>query len=160
HYRMPDSTAWRAELRVPGVLSVCSYTAFEPMTHGDGKGFEADLLRAAARVLEISVRFHPTDVYEQICMRAFEGTPPCDVVSGGRSARAARRAEGVAFSRPHSRNLQTLLVRADDPIRDYADLRAAEVIGVVPGSTGKLFALERAREVGLDPARCIKDYPT
>jgi len=59
--------------------------------------------------------------------------------------------------------VQTLLVRTADAavLRDYADFDdKRHVIGVVPGTTGEIFARQRAGEAGRDPARLVRGLPT
>lgn len=156
-------TDWRAELATPSVLTVCSYAHFEPMIHGDGRGIEADLLRAVAAALGVGIRFVPASEFDGIWRRVLESPAWCDVAAGGLSATAERRADGVGFTVPHYRNEQSLLVRREDRdrIRDYPDLVAGrDVVGVVPGTTGERYAIERAREAGHDPATLIAGLAT
>lgn len=159
-----DGGDWRAELVAAGALTVCSYSAFDPVIYGEGEGFEADLLRAVAAWLGVGVRFLPTAEFGGIWKRPLERPRWCDLASGGLSSTPARMAEGVAFTRPHYANRQTLLVRTDDfagGLRGYEDFDdRTRVIGVVPGTTGEIFALQRAREAGKNVARMVRGYPS
>lgn len=160
----PDAVDWRRQLVAPERLTVCSYSAFEPVTFGDGDGFEADLLRAVARRLGIAVRFLPTVEFDGIWRRPLERPRWCDLASGGLSSTQPRIDEGVVFTRPHYANRQTLLVRTDDferGLRDYTDFDdRVHVIGVVPGTTGETFAWQRAREANKDERRLVRGYPS
>jgi hypothetical protein len=40
-------------LNNPKVLTICSYREFEPIIYGEGKGYEADILRAIADLATI-----------------------------------------------------------------------------------------------------------
>jgi len=138
--------------------AVCSYAHFEPVIHGDGHGIEADLLRAVGARLGLGLRFIAVDEFDGIWRSVLESPAWCDVAAGGLSATPERLADGVAFTTPHYRNLQSLLVRDADRarIRDYADLLAGvDRVGVVPGTTGEQFAIVRAREAGKDAAALI-----
>lgn len=157
------SPEWRDDLAASGALTVYSYNAFEPVIYDEGKGFEADLLRAVATKLGLAARFEPTAEFDGMWRRVLERPISCDLASGGFSDTPQRRAEGVAFTVPHYKNVQTLLVRASDAtsLRDYADFDdARQVIGVVPGTTGEIFARQRASEAGRDPARLVRGLPT
>jgi ABC-type amino acid transport substrate-binding protein len=155
---------WRRQLVAAEELTICSYSAFEPVTFGDGDGFEGDLLRAVAGRLGLAVRFLPTAEFDGIWRRPLERPRWCDLAAGGLSSTEARIREGVLFTRPHYANRQTLLVRTHDferGLRDYPDFDdRTHVIGVVPGTTGETFAWQRAREANKDEARLVRGYPS
>lgn len=157
-----DPAGWIEELVTRGTLTVCSYAYFEPMIHGDGQGIEADLLREVARRLEVAIRFVPVETFDGIWLRVLDDPASCDLAAGGLSATEARIADGVAFTAPHYRNLQSLLIRKADQgrIQDYPDLDENDIVGVVPGTTGERYAVARATEAGKRPDRLIRGYPS
>lgn len=160
---MTRMEGWKAELVDADILTVCSYEFFVPMIHGDGQGLEADLLRAIATHLGLAIRFRPVAIFDGIWRRVLDEPATCDLAAGGLSATAARVADGVAFTTPHYRNLQSLLIRgADrDRIHDYDDLdEERDIVGVVPGTTGEQYAILRATEAEKRPERLIRGYPS
>ncbi len=79
--------------KTPGILAICSYSEFQPVSYGDGKGYEADLLRAVARAWKVETRFYPEDVYEGIWRLPSRAYTLCDVSIGGISPTDARARE-------------------------------------------------------------------
>lgn len=153
-----------AELVQKGVLTVCAYDAFEPVVYGNGLGYESDLLRAVAKKMGLQIRFLPISRFEGLWLRPVDKNPHCDLAAGGLSITKSRILDGAGFTAPHFKILQSLLVRKEDyekGLKDYANFKEGKnVIGVVPGSTGKDFAIERAIEAHLNVAKTIKDYPS
>jgi ABC-type amino acid transport substrate-binding protein len=150
-------------LKTPGVLAVCSYSEFQPVSYGDGKGYEADLLRGVARIWNIGVKFYPENVYEGIWRLPSRAYTLCDVSIGGISPTQAREREGAAFSVKTTAFRQSLLVRKADfdsgRITSYDSFRGKGLkIGVVPGTTGEQYAHVTARDHGV-PASVFVQYP-
>lgn len=149
-------------LKEPGVLNVCSYTEFAPISYGNGEGYEADLIRAVAKDWQIKVRFHPIDIYEGIWKLPAKGKM-CDIAIGGISPTEARMKEGARFSRTTSNFEQSLLVLKKNvetkKITSYASFKQGDMrIGVVPGTTGEQYAHLRAKENNL-PMNVFVQYP-
>ncbi|MCL1078879.1 transporter substrate-binding domain-containing protein [Parashewanella spongiae] len=143
----------------PGKLTVCSYSQFKPITYGVGKGFEADYMRHIAQSLDLKIDFFPEEIYEQLWSMPSKAYTLCDVSIGGFSVTQTRQEQGAIFSLPSARFSQSLLIRNSDAdeFESYADFNHKR-IGVVPGTTGKTFAVQRAQEAGLDVSSVIVDY--
>ena len=67
----------------PGVLAVCSYSSFEPVSYGNGWGYEADLLRHVAKIWHVSIKFYPITTYKNIWLLPSKAGSRCDVAIGG-----------------------------------------------------------------------------
>jgi ABC-type amino acid transport substrate-binding protein len=150
-----------------GKLAVCSYDAFAPISYGDGKGYEADLIRSIARQWGMEIEFRPISTFEGIWLlpgkKRTDGRA-CDVAIGGLTPTAERKRQGAVFSSVSARYSQSLLVRKSDytsgEITGYPSFRTGEkIIGVVPGTTGAIYARQQAREAGVPPS-AIRDYPS
>jgi len=151
-------------LKHPGVLSVCSYSEFTPVSYGQGEGYEADLLRAIAKKWGVLVRFHAQKTYEGLWSEPARASSSCDIAIGGISPMKYREQQGAAFTQPSARFAQSLLVRTEDyqrgAIHSYRDfIGRSYKIGVVPGTTGEIYAHQRAQEIGLAETVFVR-YPS
>jgi ABC-type amino acid transport substrate-binding protein len=149
------------KLKTPGVLAICSYSEFQPVSYADGKGYEADLLRAVARMWKVEARFYPENVYEGIWRLPSRAYTLCDVAIGGISPTAARAREGAAFSLRTTSFRQSLLVRKADvdsgKITSYDSFKGTALkIGVVPGTTGEQYALVSAQDHGVPASAFVQ----
>jgi hypothetical protein len=158
------STREKLELIKPGQLTICSYNAFEPEIYGEGQGFEADLLRSIAKRLQLKIQFVPISDYVGIWKLPLASQPQCDLVAGGLSKTPEREKDGVMFSHSFYHIQQSLLVRTADyrqGLRRYEDfVEGKQIIGVVPGTTGKEYAVQQVLEMKKDPKKLLKDYPS
>ena len=150
------------QFKTPGVLTICSYSEFQPVSYGDGKGYEADLLRAIARTWNVKTRFYAESIYEGIWRLPSRAYTLCDVSIGGITPTEARAQEGAAFSVTTARFQQSLLVRKSDfdfgKITSYDSFRGTSLkIGVVPGTTGEQYAHIIAKDHGV-PASAFVRY--
>jgi len=149
-------------LKHPGTLFVCSYSEFEPISHGEGKGYEADLLRAIAKKWGVNIKFIPNNTYEGLWLLPSNKGSICDVAIGGITPSADRIKAGAMFSSVTKTFNQSLLVRKDDftsgKIISYESFKNTKFkIGVVPGTTGEKYAYLRAKEANL-PDSVIQQY--
>lgn len=149
-------------LKEPGTLNVCSYDAFTPISYGNGQGYEADLLRAIAKSWGVKVKFFSESIYEGIWRYPSRVYTKCDVAIGGFTPMAYRLKEGVGFSIGTTSFRQSLLVRQKDyaagRVTSYASFKNTSMkIGVVPGSSGEIFARIIAAENKL-PANVFVPY--
>ena len=150
------------QFKTPGVLTVCSYSQFQPVSYGDGKGYEADLLRAVARTWNVRTRFYTENIYEGIWRLPSRAYTLCDVSIGGITPTDARAHEGAAFSVTTALFKQSLLVRKSDldsgKITSYDSFKGTSLkIGVVPGTTGEQYAHVNAKDHGV-PASVFMQY--
>lgn len=138
--------------RVPGVLGVISYSKFTPISYGvHGEGYEGDLLRAVARLWGMKIRFYPEAVYEGLWLLPSKKYTIADMAMGGMTPSRQRIEQGALFSKGTLTFNQSLLVRKRDyesgKIVSYESFKnRARKIGVVPGTTGALYAHLRARK--------------
>lgn len=151
-------------LKEPGTLNVCSYDAFTPVSYGNGQGFEADLLKAIAKSWGVKIKFFPESIYEGIWRLPSRTYTKCDVAIGGFSPFEYRIKEGTAFSIPTSSYKQSLLVRKKDyesgRVTSYKSFKNTSMkIGILPGSSGEIFAQEIAHEINLPDSVFIR-YPS
>jgi len=151
-------------LKEPGVLNVCSYSEFTPVSYGNGQGFEADLLKAIAQDQHLKINFYPENIYDGIWKLPARAYTKCDVAIGGFTPLNYRKKEGVGFSEPTSAFSQSLLVRKADylsgRITSYESFRNTDMkIGIVPGSSGEIFAQTRVKEAKL-PETVLVAYPS
>lgn len=147
-------------LRQEGLLTVCNYTQFAPISHGDGQGYEPDLLRAIAARWGVSISFTQVEQFDGIWL-----TPSrlgCDIAVGGMTPTQEREKQGAVFSPTTASFAQSLLVRRSDyesgRIVGYKSFAGTHMtIGVVPGTTGESFAWRRGAEAGL-PTSVFRQY--
>jgi ABC-type amino acid transport substrate-binding protein len=143
-------------------LNVCSYSEFKPISYGNGQGYEADLLRSIAKLWRVNIQFHPIKTYEKIWLLPLNKNSSCDVAIGGITPAPYRHAQGAIFSIGTGTFSQSLLVRRNDyetkRIGSYASFKHSSMkIGVVPGTTGEVYAHKRARAAGI-PLTVFKQY--
>lgn len=141
-------------LKEKNTLSICSYAEFKPISYGNGLGYEADLLRAIAALWQVKIHFQPEKIYEGIWLSPSKPNSTCDVATGGITPADYRIKQGAVFSVANTFFQQSLLIRKKDyqsgRIVSYASFKNTDMkIGVVPGTTGELYAHERAKESGL-----------
>ncbi len=134
--------SWAPALRTPGTLGVCSYAHFAPVSYGDGRGYEPDLLRAVAERWNVEVSFRPVEEFGGIWLAPSNPALGCDLAVGGITPTEQRVREGAVFGPTTARFAQSLLVRTADyesgRITGYRSFAGtAMVIGVVPGTTGE-----------------------
>lgn len=149
--------------KVPNVLNVIAYSEFEPISYGvDGQGFESDLLRAIAASWNMPIEFHSVTLYDDIWMLPSQASQLADIAMGGITPSPARLQQGAVFSVGTTSFAQSLLVRKEDVelgrIDSYRSFKINQFkIGVVPGTTGELYASRRAKENNL-PNNTIVTY--
>jgi ABC-type amino acid transport substrate-binding protein len=131
-------------------LSVCFYTEFKPVSYGNDQGYEADLLRAIAKLWQVKVAFYPENTYEGLWLLPTKQHSPCDIAAGGITPASYRIKEGASFTRSTMFFDQSLLVRKKDHetghITSFRSFKNTNMkIGVVPGTTGEKYAIIRAK---------------
>lgn len=110
-------------------------------------GFEYELAREFAKRLGVRLEMVVPPSRGDLFAWLREGKG--DVIAAGLTASPEREeSEGVAFSRRTNRVLETFVTRADDDLRELADLRGRAV--VVRRSSSYWHTLEALRETGLD----------
>lgn len=152
----------RLILKQPGTLSVCSYSEFEPISYGNGQGYEADLLRKIAKKWSVKIKFTPSRTFEGLWLLPSNKNSICDVAIGGLTPSVERIKNGASFSNITRTFAQSLLVRKNDyetgKIVSYDSFKNTKFkIGVVPGTTGEKYAYLRAKEAKL-PVSVIVQY--
>ena len=141
--------------KVPGVLNVISYSEFTPISYGvNGEGYEGDLLRAVAKLWNMKIKFHPESTYEGLWRLPSKSYTIADLSTGGMTPSDYRIKQGALFSIGTTSFDQSLLVRKEDYksglIVSYQSFKKNNLkIGVVPGTTGELYAHLRAKENNL-----------
>jgi len=154
-------TSQALHLKVPNQLTVCSYSEFKPISYGNGEGFEAQLVNKIAKQLKVKVKYYPEAIYEQLWAMPSKPYTLCDIAIGGFSKTAAREQQGAVFSKPSLRFSQSFLIRRQDADQlNQVTKFANHKIGVVPGTTGALYAIQRLKEAGLDWQTIIVNYPS
>jgi polar amino acid transport system substrate-binding protein len=142
------------ELVDSGRLTTCthlSYRPFEFRQRGRIVGFDVDLIDLVAR--EIGVRREIVDTpFEGIQSGADLHARKCDIAAAAMTITPERR-ETIAFSAPYFDADQALLVRKGSGINSLDDFKG-RTLGVLPGTTGKLFAKKHAGRAGIQ----LKDY--
>lgn len=142
------------QFKEKNTLSVCSYTAFKPVSYGNGLGYEADILRAVATLWDVKIKFYPERIYEGIWLAPSKSNANCDIAAGGITPDNYRVKAGAVFSDSTLFFNQSLLVKKRDyesgRIVSYGSFKNTDMkIGVVPGTTGELYGHERAKAAGL-----------
>lgn len=149
--------------KVPGVLSVISYSKFTPVSYSThGEGYEGDLLRAVAKLWGLEIKFYPESIYEGLWLLPSRDYTIADISMGGMSPSGYRIQQGALFSIGTVSFNQSLLVRKTDyqsgRIVSYQSFKKNNrKIGVVPGTTGELYAHLRAKENNL-PCNIFVEY--
>lgn len=132
------------------------YTDFKPISYADTqdpdnpafdspKGYEPDLVEAAARLSHNRLRVTPAGIgtpFSGIWLKSASGR--FDIVGGGITALEERRFDPddpetpiITFGTSHVRFRQSLLVRADSPIMSHDDLDSSTSVGVLRDTTGE-----------------------
>jgi ABC-type amino acid transport substrate-binding protein len=140
-------------LKNTGILQVCSYTSFAPMIYEDGKGFEADLLKAIAKLWDVHVQFHPEQNYDGIWLTPSAKDRNIDIAAGGITPKAHQE-NNCCFSIHTAAYTQSLLVRREDydngVIRDYSSFKNSNFkIGILGKSSGETYGYLRAKEANV-----------
>lgn len=137
---------------VPGVLNVIFYSKFTPISYGvNGEGYEGDLLRAVANLWNMKIKFHKESTYEGLWLLPSNSYTIADLSMGGMTPSNYRIKQGALFSIGTTAFDQSLLIRKKDYksglIVSYQSFKKNNLkIGVVPGTTGELYAHLRAKE--------------
>lgn len=148
-------------LKEKGVLSVCAYSEFKPISYGHGQGYEADLLKAITKLWQLKIKFYSEATYQDLWLLPSKQNSPCDIAIGGMTPSNDRIKEGALFSITTATFDQSLLIRKKDylsgAIISYASFKNSDKkIGVVPGTTGEQYAHVLAKENKLPPSVFIQ----
>jgi ABC-type amino acid transport substrate-binding protein len=128
----------------PGILTVGTYAAFEPVCWRDGdtaRGKDIDFLEAFADRLglQLSVHFF---TFANIWQRPARGE--LDIAAAGIAPLSSRTTPGVVWSEPYFLVQRSLLVRAADTARfQTMNDFAGRTIAVTRGSTADIDTMER-----------------
>lgn len=151
-------------LKTAGVFAVCQYAEFEPISYGSAKGFEADLMRAVAKLWHVKIVFYPEATFTGFWFLPSKRYTVCDVSIGGITPTQGRIEKGAVFSVATIKTSQSLLIREKDyyanRVTGYGSFKAGTMkIGVIGGSTGEEYAKVNARE-NYVPQNVIVPYPS
>ena len=144
-----------ARSKISSHIDVCSYSHFKPVIYDEGKGYEADLLKAIFKKWNVNYTFHPTEDYKDISEKVADVDSPYHIVVAGLDPRSHQGSKSIRFSKPTASYSQSLLIKRkfydDHQIENYRSfLNTPMKIGVLGNSTGEKFGLTQAKEVGLD----------
>jgi polar amino acid transport system substrate-binding protein len=142
------------ELVDSGRLTTCTHLPYRPFQFQQGGrivGFDVDMLDLVAK--ELGVRQEIIDTpFEGIQSGEDLNARKCDIAAAAMTITSARR-EKIAFSAPYFDANQALLVRKGSGIASFDDL-AGKTLGVLSGTTGKMYAEKRTKPAGMQ----VKDY--
>jgi len=154
-------SSYALSTKIAGQLTVCAYSEFKPLSYGEGLGFESNLLKKIAHSLHLKIKFYPEKIYEQLWAMPSKAYTICDVAIGGFSKTKLREEQGAVFSLPTIKFSQSLLVRANEaPAYTSITNFNNKKIGVVPGTTGAIYAIQRLKEAKLNWENIIVNYPS
>jgi len=135
-------------------LTTCTHLPYRPFQFQQGGrivGFDVDMLDLVAR--ELGVRQEIVDTpFEGIQSGEDLNARKCDIAAAAMTITPERRRK-IAFSAPYFDADQALLVHKGSGIDSFDDL-AGKTLGVLSGTTGKMYAEKRARPEGVQ----LKDY--
>lgn len=137
-----------------GRLTTCTHLPYRPFQfqqRGRIVGFDVDMLDLVAE--ELGVRQEIVDTpFEGIQSGEDLNARKCDIAAAAMTITPARQKK-IAFSVPYFDANQGLLVRKGSGIDAFDDLRG-KTLGVLSGTTGKMYAEQRAEPAGMQ----LKDY--
>lgn len=142
--RTPVDRTWERVV-ASGTLRVAIDPSYPPFASGPGDdptGFDADLARRLAERLGVTVVFVPTpldNLYDVLHIRTV------DVTISALTVRPEERGR-VRYSQPYLEAGPRILVRADAPFRELADL-GGQMVGAELGSDGDLAARRLVRRL-------------
>jgi ABC-type amino acid transport substrate-binding protein len=132
----------------PGVLTVCTYTGFAPVSSknesGEIVGTDITFVRHFAEENDLAVKFKEAD-FAGIWERPGRGE--CDLAAAGIAPLDSRKSPGVVWSAPYFNVQRTLLIRkADaDVLHTIADFKG-RTVAFTTGSTAEVDSRARAPE--------------
>lgn len=132
------------EVEQSGVLVLCTEAPYAPFVDeedGEYTGFEVDLLRQMAGLLELQLDVRPT-TYAELDDGSALGRQRCDVAAGALAV-TAERERRMDFVTPHYKETLTLLRPAASDIDEVADL-AGRRLAVQEDSPAAEVARRRA----------------
>lgn len=142
----PEAPTVTPEVAQSGVLVLCTEAPYAPFVDeedGEYSGFEVDLLRQLADLLELELEVRPTS-YAELDDGSALRQQRCDVAAGA-LALSAEREQRMDFVSPHFEETLTLLRPAASDIDGMADL-AGRRLAVQEDSPAAELARERAPE--------------
>jgi polar amino acid transport system substrate-binding protein len=151
----PGGAAGRGvELVDSGRLTTCTHLPYRPFQFEQGGrivGFDVEMLDLVAKQLGVRQEIIDTP-FEGIQSGEDLNARKCDVAGAAMTITPARQMK-IAFSAPYFDANQALLVRKGSGIDSLDDLRG-KTLGVLSGTTGKMYAQKRAGSAGMQ----LKDY--
>jgi polar amino acid transport system substrate-binding protein len=142
------------ELVDSGRLTTCTHLPYRPFQFQRGGrvvGFDVDMIDLVAK--ELGVRQEIIDTpFEGIQSGEDLNARKCDIAAAAMTITPARQKK-IVFSAPYFDANQALLVRKGSAIDAFDDLRG-KTLGVLSGTTGKMYAERRAGAAGMQ----VKDY--
>jgi polar amino acid transport system substrate-binding protein len=137
-----------------GQLTTCTHLPYRPFQfqqRGRIVGFDVDMLDLVAK--ELGVRQEIVDTpFEGIQSGEDLNARKCDIAAAAMTI-TPERGKKIAFSAPYFDADQALLVHKGSGIDSLDDLEG-KTLGVLSGTTGKMYAEKRARSGGMQ----LKDY--
>lgn len=132
----------------PGVLTVCTYTGFAPVSSknesGEIVGTDITFVRHFAEQNGLGLKFTEAD-FDGIWKRP--GRDECDLAAAGIAPLETRKSPGVVWSAPYFNVQRTLLIRKADAgvLHTIADFKG-RTVAFTTGSTAEVDSRARAPE--------------
>lgn len=145
----PAATEGGVSLISAGKLTDCTQLPYRPFEFSDGGeivGFDIDIVDEIAKDLGVEQEIIDTP-FEGIQTGEDLSTLKCDIAAAGITITDAR-SKVIDFSEPYFEATQALLVPADSDVASLEDL-AGKKLGVQAGTTGKIYAEEKAPDLEL-----------
>jgi polar amino acid transport system substrate-binding protein len=154
HEKPAGSAASGVELVDSGRLTTCTHVPYRPFEfQQDGRivGFDVDMIDLVAK--DLGVRQEIVDTpFEGIQSGKDLNARRCDIAAAAMTI-TPERGKTIAFSAPYFDADQALLVRKGSTVESFDDLEG-KTLGVLSGTTGKVYAEKHARPAGVQ----LKDY--
>ena len=135
NYRANHTDTWE-RIKKRGTLLIGVDDTFVPMDfrkkNGQLVGYDVDLSRAVAKVLGLKADFQSID-WSMKETELKNGTIDC--IWNGYTATPSRQ-KRIAFSRVYELSGQSLVVRKDSKIKNFADMKG-KTLGIQESSTGR-----------------------
>lgn len=147
-------------LIAPGKLTVCTHLAYKPFQFKDETGqivgFDVDLMDVVAKELGVTQEIIDIE-FGQITSGAVFTAKKCDTGAAAITI-TEERAKSATFSQGYFDATQALLTKTGSGITKLEDMRG-KVLAVQTDTTGRIYAEERAAEMGFE-VRIYDDMPT
>jgi polar amino acid transport system substrate-binding protein len=135
----PASARSLEVIQKTGVIGVCAHPNALPFSskNGDLPGFQIELARAIAQKLGVSLE--PDWVVTAFQIRAAQ----CDILMDAIADPEAQGESHLKLSKPYAHSGAALVVRAQSPVKSFADLDGKTKVGVMVGSYASMLLDKR-----------------